>query len=231
MKKLSDIIGLRIVTIEDGLEIGIVRSVILNPEKGKIDYFATEKGISLLKAKIMDFANVEGIGDYALTIKNKNDVFDINSVPEAMVLLQEGVEVVGNKVITKKGKLIGEAVDLTVDEDNACIVYSVQILSNNLESKIYNVSSDKVVTYGKTFLVIDDECCIEDSLEKQYSIKNVSDLFEFKQKQFLKGKKCSKTIISDGGEIIVEEGQVIDDKIYDFVKEKGRIFELVKNFA
>ena len=80
-------------------------------------------------------------------------------------------------------------------------------------------------------MVIEDECCIEDSLEKQNTIKNVSDLFDFKQKQFLKGKKCLKTITSGDGEIIVEEGQVIDEKIYDYLKEKGKIFELIKNLG
>lgn len=265
MKKLSDIIGLRIVTINDGLEVGIIRSVIINSSKGKIEYFATEKGISLLKAKIADARYVEGIGDYALTIKNKDDVLDINMVPEAMELVYQGVEVIGNRVISRKGKLIGEAVDLVIDEEDGCKVASVQIITNSMEPCIYNIPSTNVVTYGQNFLVIDQENTIlisqnnlemtnqfnnvkQKSMEKNIEVgnrfdeisaankkattmKNVSDLFDFKQRQFLKGKTCGKTIVSSDGETIVDVGQIIDETIYDLVKEKGKIFELVKSLG
>ena len=265
MKKLSDIIGLRIVTINDGLEIGIIRSVIINSAKGRIEYFATEKGISLLKAKIADARYVEGIGDYALTIKSKDDVLDINSVPEALELVYQGVELIGNRVISRKGKLLGEAVDLIIDEEDNCSVSSVQIISNTLEPKVYNIAANHIITYGQNFLVIDQESSIvlpqitketmsilknlenegeQELLESKTTVeerlvfrknvsstKNVSDLFDFKQKQYLKGKTCTTGIVGSDGEIIVEVGQIIDETIYDLAKAKGKIFELIKSTA
>lgn len=45
MKKSQQILGLPIISISDGNEVGKVKNVVLNAEKGAIDYFVVDSGI------------------------------------------------------------------------------------------------------------------------------------------------------------------------------------------
>lgn len=157
MRKLSEMIGLRLVTIEDGHEVGIIRSVIINPEKGSLDYLATEKGVHLLKAQVVQSKYIEGMGNYAVTVKSKDKVQDIHKVPEAMAMVEKGVEVIGNIVLTRKGMLIGEAVDLKIDDSNQFLIERVEIISNESEPRILTIPRKKVLTYGANFVIIEDD--------------------------------------------------------------------------
>ena len=89
MKKSQQIIGLPIISISDGNEVGKVKNIILNAESGKIDYFVVDSGIQVLSTKVIPTTNVLGIGEYAMTILNPEAISDISRIPSAIDLLQK----------------------------------------------------------------------------------------------------------------------------------------------
>src|SRR5690554_3473991 len=111
MKKTQEIIGLPIISISDGMEVGKVKSIIINADEGAIDYIVVEGGIQILGARVIATDKSLGIGEYAVTIENENAVNDISKIPSAIDLLQKNIQVKGTKVLTKKGRLIGEIGD------------------------------------------------------------------------------------------------------------------------
>lgn len=54
-------------------------------------------------------------------------------------------------------------------------------------------------------------------------------LFEQRQKQYLNGRKATKTITSNSGTVIISEGSTITDDVIEFAKENGKLIELVMN--
>jgi len=117
MKKIQEILGLPIISISDGIEVGKVKSAIINADKGAIDYIVVDSGIQILSARVIPTDNVLGIGEYALTIENDGAINDISKIPAAIDLLQKNIQIKGTKVLTKKGRLIGEIGDIFVDEN------------------------------------------------------------------------------------------------------------------
>jgi hypothetical protein len=54
-------------------------------------------------------------------------------------------------------------------------------------------------------------------------------LFEQKQRQYLKGRRSTKTISDNNGNVIISEGTLIDDQLIDVAKKYGKLIELVMN--
>ncbi|NLJ87397.1 MAG: hypothetical protein GX327_01225, partial [Epulopiscium sp.] len=66
-----------------------------------------------------------------------------------------------------------------------------------------------------------------DDMGMEFSKKN--NIFERKQTKYLSGKRVSKDIRNEHGEIIARSGQVIDEKIIKIAKKQGKLIELIMN--
>lgn len=295
MKKTQEILGLPIISISDGTEVGKVKSIIVNAVKGAIDYVVVDSGIQILSARVIPTDNVLGIGEYALTIENEGVISDISKMPSAVDLLRKDVQVKGAKVLTKKGRLIGEIGDIYVDEDNCCQIKGLEFIADITQKRIRLIPRESVITFGKNLIVVKED--VESSLvdkptelysgegaqesekknlsnlyeeesfsnnkeleqadaffaaegaslykeldnsvdsEEQTSAENTegdqadnaASLFEQKQKQYLIGRKTTKPIADSAGNVIVAEGEIINDEIIDECKNKGKLIELVMN--
>ncbi len=288
MKKTQKILGLPIISISDGTEVGKVKSIIINAEKGAIDYIVVDSGIQIFSARVIPNEDVLGIGEYALTIENEGVITDINRIPAAIQLLQKDIHVKGTKVLTKKGRLIGEIGDIYIDEGDNCTISGLEFIEDITQKKVSLIPRDSVITFGKNLTVVKED--VESSLldtplqltsddrmsefekknnspiEEYYSIPNTDSyissegeaaykevspeeppvaeieavpdaeednsaaiLFEQRQRQYLKGRRATKTIADSSGNIIISDGMLIDDQIIDEAKQKGKLIELVMN--
>jgi uncharacterized protein YrrD len=157
MKKSKEIIGLPIISISDGTEVGKVKTVIINAERGAIDYVVVDSGIQILSAKVIPTEYVLGVGEYALTIENEDAINDISKIPAAIDLLQKNIQVKGTKALTKKGRLIGEIGDFFVNEEDNCSIIGLEFIADITQKNIRFIPRDSIVTFGKNLVVVDDD--------------------------------------------------------------------------
>lgn len=325
MKKTGDVLGLPIISISDGNEVGKVKSMIINADSGAVDFVVVDSGIQILGASVISADKILGIGGYALTIEDKKDIGDISTIPSAIELLQKNVQVKGTRVLTKKGRLIGEIGDIYIDEDNNCRIAALEFIADGL-SQVKLIPGECVITFGKNLIVVEEDVesklvdsqsqlspadgeeevkkklditsdedklsykpaladvsadesgfpgmyvdeelkneenqdevhdALIDSLfdrteedidkvvsesledgdeegspvadERESQENNAAALFEQKQRQYLIGRKVTKTITNSQGNIIVGDGEVINGDIIDTCKENGKLVELIMN--
>ena len=162
MKKTQKILGLPIISISDGLEVGRVKSIIINSDKGAIDYIVVDSGIQIFSARVIPTEDVLGIGEYALTIENESVITDISRIPEAIQLLQNEIRVKGTKVLTKKGSLIGEIGDIYIDENDGCKITGLEFIADITQKKIRIIPRGSVITFGKNLTIVKED--VEGSL-------------------------------------------------------------------
>jgi Uncharacterized protein conserved in bacteria len=253
MKKTEEVIGLPIISICDGEEVGKVKGVIVNAAKGAVDYVVVENGIQILNAKVISANEVIGIGEYALTIENEAVINDISKIPAAIDHLQKNVPVKGTRVMTKKGSLIGEIGDIYVDEDDSCSIFALEFISGKGQKSIRLIPRESVITFGKNLIVVkedveaalvDDISQLESGLAKEpgqtYQVQTVSedetvesgamsDLMEKKHRDFLNGKRVSKTIYDNEGKVLIEEDTLIDEDVFELAKAYDKVIDLVMN--
>jgi len=291
MKKSQQIIGLPIISISDGNEVGKVKNIIINSEKGTIDYFVVDSGIQALSTRVIPTANVLGIGEYAMTILNPEAISDISKIPAAIELLQKNITVKETKVLTKKGSLIGETGDIFIDVDNGCLIVGIEYIADITQKKVRIIPRASVITYGKALLVVEDDIqnklCddpssllegsgrdfpaessygytagVQSGLEEENSISefwqepqntavdetaytisgadqqevekqeprsSAAELFEERQRQYLRGRRATRIITDIHGNTIINAGETITDEIIDRAKQSGKLVELVMN--
>lgn len=300
MKKTQEIIGLPIISISDGVEVGKVKSIIINADKGAIDYIVVDSGIQILSARVIPTDHILGIGEYALTIENEGAINDIGKIPAAIDLLQKNIQVKGTKVLTKKGRLIGEIGDIFIDENDVCRIIGLEYIADITQKRIRIIPRASVITFGKNLIVVTDdvegtlldrasdlgsadktvesekknglsfeaEAVIspvfaetekiastagfsgdltvnalesnpdtfgfeaapnENTVETGDAETNAASLFEQRQKQYLNGRRATKTITDPEGNVIIEEGALINEAAIDTAKMSGKLIELVMN--
>ncbi len=320
MKTAQQIIGLPVVSIFDGNEIGKVKNVIINASKGTIDFFVIDSGIRSLAGGVIPAERVLGIGEYALTIQQPDDISDIVKIPAAIELMQKNITVRGTRVLTKKGSLLGETGDIYInDEELSYSITGVEFIPEKSATQSGIIPRSSIITFGKNLLVVQEdvidrlietpsaieavsedekkndnldsestalevtsESAVTDEIfvspdagadelfkiddfysdislripvqhdpeeitmapEMSHSPEEMSEtkapadepslsaaeLFESRQRQYLVGKKVTKTIYGADGNIIVSAGEIITDQMILDVKSSGKLIELVMNY-
>lgn len=156
MKTSQQIIGLPVVSILDGNEIGRVKNVMINAVKGTVDFFVIDSAIRSLAGGVVPVGKVLGIGADALTILEADDVSDIVKIPAAIDLLQKNITVRGTRVLTRKGSLLGVAGDVHIDEESACGIIGVEFLPSSAALEAGIIPRESIITFGKNLLVVEE---------------------------------------------------------------------------
>ena len=153
MKKSVQINGLPIISIADGNQIGKVKSLVINPDKGSVDFLTIEHEDFQVSVKAIPFKKIIGIGEYAVTVESENAVIDLNEIPIANQLVNKKIKITETKVMTRKGELIGEVQEYFVEDETG------QILGMELkvDEKIVYLASDSVVTFGKDIIIVNED--------------------------------------------------------------------------
>lgn len=228
MKKSTEISGLPIISISDGNQVGTVKSLVINPDKGSVDFLTIEHEDFQVSVKAIPFKKVVGIGEYAVTVDSESAVIDLNEIPIANQLVNKKIRITNTKVMTRKGELIGEAVEYFVDQDTGHIL-GMQL---KLSEKEVALSSDQVVTYGKDIIIVQEDVSahfldsvqelvgkIEMATEANDLVDELSSILpsedeevnalKEKQIELLSGKRLTKSVLDKNGNILFLEGTIL----------------------
>ncbi len=168
MKKSKEIVGLPVISISEGLEIGEVKGLFINPKEKNIEFFLLdEKGFSS-ELKGIPFLSAEAIGDFAVIVDTKCGIIDIMKVGILRETYNLDVDIIGIKVITTKGRYLGDVTEYSVDAGKGAIQsFYFQSKTDNTE---YIIPASSVITIGKEALIIEDK----EKGSKEESAKNVA---------------------------------------------------------
>lgn len=156
MKRSEELLGLSVISIEDGKENGCVSDYVINPSKGMVEYLIIDNGYRYMGIKLLPFKMVEGVGEYAVTILSSSTITDLSDEPDANELLEKNVRIKNTKVLTKKGKLIGNVSEFIVNEDEEGKISACEVVLPNGGSGGL-ISCDMIITFGKDVLVVSED--------------------------------------------------------------------------
>lgn len=239
MKPTREIIGLRIISVADGTQVGQIKDYVLNPQTGTVDFFITDQASDYFGAKVIAFSDVVGLGEFALTIPDPKVIQDVAHNLNVQELLRQDVRVIGTKVLTKKGQLIGETQEFLIHEESAKIEQCIFVDSDGSQ---HQVNSEQVITFGKELLIVDDLPPAAAALanatapaaafvqeEKDSSNTDDTDggfnLFEQRQLQYFVGKSVDKDITLDNGEVL-PVGQPMSEDTIRKITSRSTLMEI-----
>lgn len=170
MKPTKEIIGLRIISISDGTQVGVVKDFVLNPQEKTLDFLIIDQPTDYFGAKVIPFADILGLGEFAIMIPHPNVIQDVAQNNEVKNLLKQDTRVLGTKVLTKKGKLIGEVKEILIDEDTGRITSCLF----EVDGQMQEINAERIITLGKELLIIDEDEMVKSKEIPEQSTKDLS---------------------------------------------------------
>lgn len=235
MKNSTQINGLPIISILDGNTIGKVKSLVINPDKGSVDFLTIEHEDWQVSVKAIPFKKVIGIGEYAVTVDSESAVIDLNEIPIANQLVNKKIKMVNTKVMTRKGELLGESIEYYLDDESGNIL-GMQLKVGNEEVAL---PADAVVTYGKDIIIVKEDAAsqflntpaeleisqsINEDIEVDSEKKDEVKALKEKQIELMQGKKALKDIVDRNGQVIIPAGTMLTAADIERVQTEGPSF-------
>jgi len=246
VKSSKQILGLPVLGIEEGKQIGEVRRLVLNPQLGKVDFILVEDETWYLGPKAMAFKAVQGIGEFALTVLSRSSLISVTESAGLVDLLKDELCLPDTKVLSNKGRLVGYVSEYFVN-DNTGDIMGCQLATANNEKPAGIIPKKSILTYGRDFLVVEEG--VEEKLVAELQEEDVPEnvdtapevpadekqtgealkYFEDQQRQYLLGRKVTMRIVADNGEVVAEENETITDQIIERAKAADRYIQLTMN--
>lgn len=153
MKNSSELLGLKVVSISEGQELGIVKDLVVNPAGGTVAAFVIDDGKWFYGAKVLPYMAVSGIGEYAVMVESSDSLVSVSASPDIVALLNAGVKVIGAKVLTKAGKIQGKVSEFAVDDSGKIATCELELADGRGSAKL---PSEYILTFGKEVIIIAD---------------------------------------------------------------------------
>jgi uncharacterized protein YrrD len=222
MKNSAQIIDLPIISISNGTQIGTVKALVINPEKGSIDFLTIEQEDVQLSLKAIPFKKVVGIGEFAVTVESDHDIIDLSAIPIANQLVNKQIRIKNTKAMTRKGQLLGEVTEFFVDEETGEII-GIELHVGDRQAVL---PSQFILTYGKDILVVSEDApsSLLDDAHLLVSAKDQKD--EEKTDDVSRNEQTLSELAHSNIETMVEEAanretlQVLREKQVELLKGK-----------
>lgn len=153
MKKSVDILGLPIISITEGRELGISKSLLMDAKSGTVAALIIEDEDWYRGVKVLPYNSVIAIGDDAITITSSENILQLSEATEYEPLLTANVRIIDTKAITKAGSIQGSVTEIFIDDNGK--VAKCEISASGGE--VNEIPAEQVSIFGKQVTIIDSE--------------------------------------------------------------------------
>ncbi|QGG47127.1 PRC-barrel domain-containing protein [Heliorestis convoluta] len=155
------ILGLSVISIHDGKEIGYVRDLVINPETCKVQCLLIEPEDWYNGAKTLAFDQIQGIGEYAVIIEGFKSLQSLTERPDVAALLDKKCELKESKVLTGNGVLLGQVREFFIDEIEGAIMGAL-LVPQQIDVGERLIEMDKILSIGTQILLVERNLRLED---------------------------------------------------------------------
>lgn len=150
MKKSEEFLGLPIISITEGRELGTSKSLLIDAEHGSIAAIIIEDEDWYRGVKLLPYPSVVAIGHDAVTITSSEDILILDDAVEYEPFLDQNIRIIGTKAITKGGTIQGVVSDIFID-DNGKIAKVVLGQEADTQKEI---TAEEISIFGREVTII-----------------------------------------------------------------------------
>ena len=250
MKTSAEILGLPVISITEGRELGMSKTLLIDAKNGAVAAITIEDDDWYRGVKLIPFESVIAVGADAITITNSENILTLEDAVDFENLLDENVRIIGTKAITKAGTIQGSVSEIYIGDDGKVVQCEISDPQGNF---LDNISAEQISIFGKQVTVIDSgsvaataspampaaETPAAPAFEAAPTFaeppvaepaeKAAAKATEDRHRRFLLNKKASRRITTDTGVVIVEAGGDITEEVLQKAKLANKIIELSMN--
>ena len=153
MKKSIEIIGLPVISITEGRELGMSKTLLIDAKNGTIAAIPIEDEDWYRGVKLLPYSSVIAIGEDAVTVTNSENILTLEDAGDYEAMMDANIKIIGTKAITKSGTIQGKVVEIYVGDNGKIEKCEIEARDGSLSE----ISSDQISIFGKQVTVIDSD--------------------------------------------------------------------------
>ena len=153
MKKSVDILGLPVISITEGRELGMSKTLLIDAPNRVVAAITIEDEDWYRGVKLIPYDNVIAVGDDAVTVNHSENILTLDAAGDFETLLDDNIRVIGTKAITRTGVIQGTITEIFIGKDGS--IEKCEITAP--EGSTSEVTADQVSIFGKEVTVISPE--------------------------------------------------------------------------
>ena len=157
MRTTKELSGLAIIDVRDGKKLGTVGESVISPDDGRLLGFVIKRSALLNQEEsAVDIEDVRSIGSDAVTVEGEEVVHRVDAMPESFRQARSGDRtLIGRKVITQGGSLVGKIADLVISENDRRA--TGMILGSGMFERGDALSADRIASVGPDVVIVTEE--------------------------------------------------------------------------
>ncbi|MEG0257385.1 MAG: hypothetical protein RR632_03720 [Christensenella sp.] len=225
MKKATEVLGLRVMGVKEGLEDGTAQDFMIDVNTKSVEYMIlkSDNGYEFRALKLSD---VMGVGtDYIMTASIENAVKMYES-RDILQQIEKGFFMLGTTALSSTGDIMGKVLDFDFDETSGKI--HLLYLDNDMQFEM-----DKVATLAGRMVFIDPN---GDNMERitgsaqknveETPISTYENAVDGESRLFLLGKTTKTDVVSDNGVFHVPAGITLTEEILNVAAANDALLSL-----
>ena len=155
MKPSKKYLSLPIISLQEGQQIGYVKSLILDAGTKALAAIVVDTKGFFKDQRIIPYSKVVSVGEDAITIDKQSHVEKTTNLPELLDLVKEKLTIIGTKMVTETGKTLGIADEYYVDQETGKIA-QIEISGGKIECFLSGkafISADYITTIGHDVII------------------------------------------------------------------------------
>ncbi|MEW6189221.1 MAG: PRC-barrel domain-containing protein [Actinomycetota bacterium] len=236
--RVSGILNLPVVVLEEGKEIGKVKNVVFDPETMSLRVIAIRiKGL-LGGVKFVLYERVESIGENALILPNRDVLVSSKRDTEIRRLIAKKVGILNTPVLTRTGTRLGDVSDAIINAESGALreLEVTRGLIKDITLGRRGIPATMLIGVGEDAIIVSDEVQEESfGLKESFEYlaksaaktkKGIDRAIRDREETYCLGKIAGMTIKDDQDQVIIAKGEVIGEEHVCKAKETGKLHKL-----
>ena len=153
MKKSVEIIGLPVISITEGRELGMSKSLLIDAPNGSVAAITIEDEDWYRGVKLLPYSSVIAIGEDAVTITNSENILTLEDAGDYEAMMDANIKIIGTKAITKSGTIQGKVVEIYIGDNGKIEKCEIE----GRDGSLSEIVSEQISIFGKQVNVIDSD--------------------------------------------------------------------------
>ncbi|SHI64702.1 PRC-barrel domain-containing protein [Desulfofundulus thermosubterraneus] len=159
MRKSKQFTGMPVISLQEGQQIGVVRGLVVDPEKKAVAALIIEQKGWFKEQKYVPFNRVHSVGENVITVDRSTNAERGAKLPDIVKLVKDRIGIIGARIVTESGTLLGQVDEYYVDLEAGDIVgleFSGGFLDSVISGRAF-LDTTFVRTIGKEVIVTSNE--------------------------------------------------------------------------
>lgn len=228
MKKSRDIVGLPVIELREGKSLGRVHSLVVNPDSRRVEALEVgERSLLKTKTELIPFSQVRSFGSDAVTLQDHEAVQEAEEMPELAGLLER--KLIGSRVVTVDGTLIGTVEDFTFTKENGVLV-DLYVAFEKTKGHLL-VPITVVTSFGRDFIIINENYVADVKEVEAPTVERTGRQFvhslEVRAIEFALDREAGQDVLDDNGDAVIRKGEKVTSEIIDLARQKNRLTQVL----